>query len=109
MYTLLGLLPLWPLFTAGDTKVRPNIVFYRYQFHLIPGKQQSYQFLQIVTAMIVDLGLDLSPRQAMEQKIGIDISHHTGNDNEFYSMEAQRAYLGCYYLSILYSHWLMSL
>ena len=54
--------------------------------------------------MVVDLGLDKTPREATEQKVGLYLSHYydeldeTRNDR-FYGTEARRAYLGCFYLS----------
>ena len=52
--------------------------------------------------MAIDLGLNQSPSQAKKQKIELDVSHHTSDDDNFYGIEARRAYIGCYYLSILY-------
>ncbi len=51
--------------------------------------------------MTIDLGLDQRPYEASAFKVGLHLSHHQGGsqDDEFYSREARRAYLGCYYLS----------
>ncbi len=77
----------------------------RYHFHYIPRKEQSYQLLQMAIGMIIDLGLDQRPSVAMAWKVGLHLSHYKRNprvedeDDEFFSKEARRAYLGCYYLS----------
>ncbi|KAL2864819.1 uncharacterized protein BJX67DRAFT_199506 [Aspergillus lucknowensis] len=61
-----------------------------FQFHFVPGNQQTYQYLQIAIGMVFDLRLDKTNADALGQ--GIEMG-----DN--YSREACRAFLGCYYLS----------
>ena len=80
----------------------------RYHFFFVPHVQQSYQFLQIAIGMVIDLGLDQKPWNARLPgllRTGND-SLHYDSDNEdvsshdFFSRQARRCYLGCYYLSI---------
>lgn len=76
-------------------------------FH-VPKRDQSYQLLQMAIALCVDLGLNLTPSMAM-QKIGLHLGHFqpsgdVGGD-EFWSREARRAFLGCYYVSTM-NNWI---
>ena len=77
----------------------------RYHFYYLPKREQSYQLLQMTIGMCVDLGLALKPVEAMARKVGLRMSHYRKADHPsaehdaFYSREARRAYLGCYYLS----------
>lgn len=71
----------------------------------MPKREQSYQLIQMAIGMCVDLGLNLRPAEAMIRKVGLHMSHYRKADQKavehdpFYSAEARRAYLGCYYLS----------
>jgi hypothetical protein len=82
-----------------------NGLYNRYHFYYMPKREQSYQLLQMATAMCVDLGLNLSPSEAMSRKIGLRLSHYRKADkpstehDAFFCREARRTYLGCYYLS----------
>jgi len=54
--------------------------------------------------MVVDLGLNQTPREAKAQKVGLQLSHCTGDSSQsssddFYNTETRRAYLGCFFLS----------
>jgi hypothetical protein len=77
----------------------------RYHFYYMPKRELSYQLLQMAIGMCVDLGLTLRPAEAVARKVGLRLSHYRKADqpsakhDAFYSREARRAYLGCYYLS----------
>ncbi|KAJ5958029.1 uncharacterized protein N7479_005179 [Penicillium vulpinum] len=76
-----------------------------YQFYYIPKKEQFNQLLHIAIGMVDDMGLNLRPAEAMNTKIGLRLTHYrkvltpSANHDEFFSPEARRAYLGCFYLS----------
>jgi hypothetical protein len=58
----------------------------------------------MLLGMVVDLGLDQRPLDILGNRPGFDLTHYLevkdGERNEdFYSLDARRAYLGCYYLS----------
>ena len=76
-------------------------------FH-VPKRNQSYQILQMAIGLCIDLGLNMRPSLAI-QKIGLhlDHSHPSGNPEEdnFWSREARRAFLGCYHVSTL-NNWI---
>jgi hypothetical protein len=82
-----------------------NRLYNRYHFYYMPKREQSYQLLQMAAAMCVDLGLNLSPSEAVSRKVGLRLSHYHKADkpstehDAFFCREARRAYLGCYYLS----------
>lgn len=71
----------------------------------MPKREVSYQLLQMTIGMCVDLGLTLRPAEAVARKVGLCLSHYHKADqpaakhDAFYSTEARRAYLGCFYLS----------
>ncbi|CAG8425877.1 unnamed protein product [Penicillium salamii] len=75
-----------------------------YQFHYVPSKEQFNQLLHVAIAMVGDLGLNLRPAEAMK-KAALRLAHYrkfrnpTANHDEFFSREARRAYLGCFYIS----------
>ena len=77
----------------------------RYHFYYLPKREQSYQLLQMTIGMCVDLGLTLRPEEAVVRKVGLRLSHYrkadqaSGEHDAFYTREARRGYLGCYYLS----------
>ncbi|KAK4866695.1 hypothetical protein LT330_008248 [Penicillium expansum] len=64
-----------------------------FHFHLIPGSQQTYQYLQIAISMVIDLRVDQEATDLLEQRTEL---------GDTYTREACRAYLGCYYMSSLY-------
>ncbi|CAG8071288.1 unnamed protein product, partial [Penicillium nalgiovense] len=76
-----------------------------YHFYYIPQKEQFNQLLHIAIGMVGDMGLNLRPAEAMNRKIGLRLTHYhkvsapSANHDEFFSREARRAYLGCFYLS----------
>ncbi|KAJ5837131.1 hypothetical protein N7447_003157 [Penicillium robsamsonii] len=80
-----------------------------YHFYYIPKKEQFNQLLHIAISMVGDLGLNLRPADAMSAKIGLRLAHyrkvstHSANHDEFFSREARRAYLGCFYISSVIS------
>ena len=54
--------------------------------------------------MTIDLGLDQRPWKVKPQMFGVELSHYDSTPNsseshEYYSKDARRCYLGCYYLS----------
>ena len=61
--------------------------------------------MQIAIAMAIDLGLNQSLRPLKEQEMGFDLAHRYSSDEDLHSTEARRAYIGCYYLSVLYGLW----
>lgn len=77
----------------------------RYHFYYMPKEEQSYQLLQMAVGMCIDLGLNHRPEDAMDRPVGLRLSHYRKasqsdvKHDEFFSREARRAYLGCYYLS----------
>lgn len=77
---------------------------FRYQFHYVPSKEQFNQLLHVAIAMVGDLGLNLRPAEAMK-KAALRLTHYrkyrnpTADHDEFFSREARRAYLGCFYIS----------
>ncbi|MCJ1329245.1 hypothetical protein MMC10_005924 [Thelotrema lepadinum] len=77
------------------------------QFFSIPKRDQSYQFLQMAYGLFIDLGLNLTPAVAMQEKPGLHLDRYqlSGEDDadRFWSREARRAILGCYHLSTLNS------
>ena len=81
----------------------------RHHFHLVPWKQQGYQLIQIAMAMAIDLGLNRPLQQPKEQELTFGLAHHSSSSGDCHSAEARRAYMGCYYLSVLYSHGLLFL
>ncbi|KAJ6131766.1 hypothetical protein N7471_006981 [Penicillium samsonianum] len=76
-----------------------------YQFYYIPKKEQFNQLLHIAIGMVDDMGLNLRPAEAMSRKVGLRLTHYrkvstpSANHDEFFTREARRAYLGCFYLS----------
>ncbi|OQE35467.1 hypothetical protein PENCOP_c013G07768 [Penicillium coprophilum] len=76
-----------------------------YQFYYIPTKEQFNQLLHVAIGMVGDMGLNLRPAEAIGAKIGLRLSHYrkvstpSADHDEFFSREARRAYLGCFYLS----------
>ncbi|KAJ5500831.1 hypothetical protein N7463_008081 [Penicillium fimorum] len=76
-----------------------------YHFYYIPKKEQFNQLLHIAIGMVGDLGLNLRPADAMSAKMGLRLAHYrkvstpSANHDEFFSREARRAYLGCFYIS----------
>ncbi|CAG7963251.1 unnamed protein product [Penicillium olsonii] len=76
-----------------------------YQFHYVPSNDQFNQLLHIAIGMIDDMGLNLRPAEAMKKKATLRLAHYrkagvlTADHDEFFSREARRAYLGCFYIS----------
>ncbi|KGO38225.1 Transcription factor, fungi [Penicillium expansum] len=76
-----------------------------YQFYYIPKQEQFNQLLHIAIGMVGDMGLNLTPAEAMSRKAGLRLTHYrkfstpSANHDEFFSREARRGYLGCFYLS----------
>lgn len=68
----------------------------RYHFHFHPRTQQLGLLLQIGIGMAIELGITQKRKKPM-----IDISGEYGSRpvNTAKEREAQRAFLGCYYLS----------
>ena len=77
----------------------------RYHFYYIPKREQSYQMLQMAVSMCVDLGLNLRPQEAVNRKVGLRLAHYDKataacvEHDDYFSREARRAFIGCYYLS----------
>jgi hypothetical protein len=93
-------------------------VSYRYHYHFKPGTQQVYKVLQLAVGLVVDLGLDRSPKS---NKIAIEIIHHRREDSRrncdasctydgspcgyhtgVHLLDEERALAGCFYLSSTY-------
>ncbi|KAJ5770987.1 uncharacterized protein N7511_003038 [Penicillium nucicola] len=76
-----------------------------YQFYYIPKKEQFNQLLHTAIGMVGDMGLNLRPAEAVRKRFGLRLTHyhkshvHFGTHDDFFSPEARRAYLGCFYLS----------
>ena len=74
-------------------------------FFNVPKRDISYQLLQMAFGLCVDLGLNLTPAVAIQEKAGLHLDHYKqsrdGEDGRFWSREARRAFLGCYYLSTM--------
>ena len=78
-----------------------------YQFFSTPKRDQSYMLIQTAISVCIDLGLDLSPAEAMHRSVGLRLDHYRKYEergrevrhDEFFSRRARRAYLGCHYLS----------
>ena len=74
-------------------------------FFNVPKRDVSYQLLQMTFGLCVDLGLNLTPAVATKEKAGLHLDHYKpsrdGEDGRFWSREARRAFLGCYYLSTM--------
>lgn len=77
-----------------------------YHFFYIPKVKQSSQWLHLATSMCFDLGLHLRPAQAVSRKVGLQLNHYRKvnledgeQHDDFFSREARRLYLGCYFLS----------
>lgn len=66
---------------------------FRFHFCLDPRSQQTFQYSQMLISMIFDLGLDQNTPNMLAQ---------TSQPGDLYSREAQRAYLGCFYISSVY-------
>lgn len=68
----------------------------RYHFHFHPRTQQLGLLLHLGIGMAIDLGINQKKKKPM-----IDISGEYGSRlvNTGKEREAQRAFLGCYYLS----------
>ena len=64
--------------------------------------------MQIAIGLAIDLGLDQQPSEARTDRFKDKLAHYEGMSQspsgEFYSREARRAYIGCYYMSIRYLH-----
>jgi hypothetical protein len=59
--------------------------------------------------MVIDLGLDRRPTPSERQKMAVNFNWNTSNspsvettNTEFWSVEARRAYIGCYIISSSY-------
>ena len=89
------------LFTSSSA----NHIAIRYQFHYVPSNDQFNQLLHIAIGMTDDMGLNLRPADAMKKKATLRLAHYrkagvlTADHDEFFSREARRAYLGCFYIS----------
>lgn len=76
-------------------------LFLRYPSYLKMGNQQAFMYMNLAISIAVDLGLD-QPRQETKSPFALN---NTSTEGLFsygsFSKAAQRAYLGCYYLSSL--------
>ena len=76
-----------------------------YHFYCIPKMETSTQLIHLAISMCLDLGLHLKPEEAVAIKIGINLQHYRkvaereGEHDKFFSSEARRLLLGCYYFS----------
>ena len=61
--------------------------------------------MQIAIALAIDLGLDRDVQQSKEQEIVNERAGGLDRTEGLHIPEARRAYIGCYYLSVLYSLW----
>jgi hypothetical protein len=97
----------WWVYVSHSTLLPRQLIIShcRYQFYYIPKKEQLNQLLHIAIGMVVDMGLNLRPAEAMSRKVGLRLTHYrkfstpSANHDEFFCREARRAYLGCFYLS----------
>lgn len=75
----------------------------RSQFYLIPRSQQAYKYVQMAISIVVDLGLDQDCETVRRQRPDIvmrqDDFRTRKNGSMQVSVEAQRAALGCSYIS----------
>lgn len=76
-----------------------------YHFYCIPRMEASTQLIHLAISMCLDLGLHLKPEEAVAIKISMNLQHYRkvaereGEHDEFFSSEARRLLLGCYYFS----------
>ncbi len=76
-----------------------------YHFYCVPKMEASTQLIHLAISMCLDLGLHLKPEEAVAIKIGMNLQHYRNgeeweeNHDEFFSSEARRLLLGCYYFS----------
>ena len=76
-----------------------------YHFYCVPKLQAFTQLIQMAVGLCRDLGLHLGPEEAMAVKVGMNLQHYRKVDepesehDDFFSPEARRLLLGCYYLS----------
>ena len=88
---------------------RPNpptteLIEVRFHFHCTPRSQQTNRYLQIAVSMVIDLGLDQKMADRFEQRTSLPVldpvlDSAQGRQIDCGTLEAIRAYLGCYYLS----------
>ncbi|KAI9858208.1 MAG: hypothetical protein M1813_007857 [Trichoglossum hirsutum] len=71
-----------------------------YHFHFKPQTQQIYQLLQLAIGMAIDLGYNQKRKKPLIDITGKSRSEPMSPSEE---REAQRALLGCYYLSSTFS------
>ncbi|KAI9765807.1 MAG: hypothetical protein M1840_007089 [Geoglossum simile] len=71
-----------------------------YHFHFRPQTQQIYQLLQLAIGMAIDLGYNHKKKKPLIDITGKSRSEPMSPSEE---REAQRALLGCYYLSSTFS------
>jgi hypothetical protein len=79
------------------------ILVARYHFQVDLRKdQRSVAFLHLTMAMVVDLGLNYSPRSRVRYTKATDVPTNYEYDLAVmpdHSLEEKRAYLGCVYLT----------
>ncbi|ERF73018.1 hypothetical protein EPUS_07112 [Endocarpon pusillum Z07020] len=72
----------------------------RYHQHFKPQAQQIYQLLQLAISMAIDLGISHKPDKPV---MDISAGNKTASVSPNEEREGQRAFLGCYYLSVAFS------
>ena len=76
-----------------------------YQFYCVPRIEASTQLIHLAISLCLDLGLHLKPEEAVSIKIGLSLQHYRKGEereekhDEYFSSEARRLLLGCYYFS----------
>lgn len=71
-----------------------------YHQHFKPQTQQIYQLLQLAISMAIDLGISHEPHKPV---VDISAGNKAAPVSPKEEREGQRAFLGCYYLSIAFS------
>lgn len=78
----------------------------RCHYYLIPRSQQAYKYLQMAVGMMIDLGLDDDPQLLRKRRPDLymrgDGFRTSRQGTMDVPLEAERAALGCWYLSSVY-------
>lgn len=78
----------------------------RGHLHFTP-KIQVYRLASLAATLATDMGITKPPRRGAHQRMNVETGSITptglvAESEEFWNCEAQRAYVGCYHLSIWY-------
>ncbi|EFX02789.1 c6 zinc finger domain containing protein [Grosmannia clavigera kw1407] len=76
--------------------------------HMAPKTHQAYRLTAIAISMAVDYGITRRPGKGRHQQLNVETFNDLPRglnvvDTEFWGLEAQRAYLGCYHIATWYS------